>query len=311
MNKYIWPLYLAVACLLAISCNKEETVGVSNEDINWLKIDDNPADPVIHAIYNVYKKTGVPVFYNDTIGHATRKDVWGHDYTYYEILHLNYALGNAQNTNSPAISSYTLCERGNVLPALNFLDTAILSQLPASVHIPSILLLEDMKSAAFGSYAFKGFNTIAVAQASSIPQMDADTRRKYKGAVFRAILTTPVMGDKYKTALARFFAVSKAFSRTLDIYANGGIPTYQFSKYITGFPRGYNITFQDLGFLGPDPVNQIYTPQSTWMDVSMYLEAMMGYSTEEFTNTYQAYPQIMTKYGILKNIVTDLGVAVR
>ena len=304
-NRYI------IACVLmimAVSCRKEQVTDFPDYDRNWLVVEDNPADATIHANYLFYKETGIPVYINDTIGTQQRVDVFGHAYTHYEKLSLNYSLGVDITGAPPLVQSFSYCNKADVPQALAFLRTEIIPMLPKTVYVPSIFLVEDLSTFAFGNYAYKGFNTVIIGQVSGIAGMDATTMASYKGAILRSLLTNAVISDKYKGVLEKFYAVSRKFITTRDAYS---VYTFQLASLVTGLPAGTTATPQAIGFIGTDPRNMYYTPMSTWMDVCMFLEATLGNSEAGFTQLYGNQPNIMIKYGYIRQILADLGVPVQ
>lgn len=306
-----YKIYLIAFTLFAMatSCRKEEETIFPDYDKNWLVVEDDPNDPTIHANYLFYKETGIPIYINDTIGSQQRKDVFGHDYTFYEVLSMNYSLGGSLGSSAPPyVESFTYCSKEDVPAALAFLRAEIMPSLPASVHVPSILLVNTLGSYGFGSYAFKGFNTVVIGAVSQIPTMDDATRSAYKGAILRALLTNAVQDDKYKDILDKFYNASRKFMPSKDAY---GVYTFQLASYVTGLPPGVSATPQAIGFLGPDPRNSYYTPMSTNMDVSMYIEATLGQSEAQFKQQFGTQTTIMTKYGYIRQILADLKVPVQ
>ncbi|WP_440133953.1 hypothetical protein [Chitinophaga sancti] len=305
INIYLFAFALFA---MATSCRKEEETVFPDYDKNWLVVEDNPNDPAIHANYLFYKETGIPVYFNDTIGSQQRKDVFGHEYTYYEVLSMNYSLGGVLVGAPPVVQSFTFCHEADVPAALAFLREEIMPMLPASVHVPSILLVDTLNSLAFGKYAFKGFNTVVIGAVPRILQMDASTRAAYKGAILRALLTNAVLDDKYDNILEKFYNTSRKYVTSRDAY---NLYIYQMASLVTGLPPGTTATPQAIGFLGTDPRSNYYTPMSTWMDVCMYLEAALGQSEEQFKQLYGNQTNIMTKYGYIRQILDDLKVPVQ
>lgn len=290
---------------MAVSCRKEPVTTFPDYDRNWLVVEDDPADATVHANYLFYKETGIPVYINDTIGTQQRVDVFGNAFTHYERLSLSYSLGPDLSGAPPLVQSFSYCAKADVPQALDFLRTEIIPMLPKSVFVPSIFLVEDLSTNAFGSYAFKGFNTVIIGGISRIAAMDAATRARYKGAILRALLTNAVVSDSYKDILGKFYGVSRKFITSRDAYS---VYTFQLATLVTGLPAGTTATPQAIGFLGTDPRNMYYTPMSTWMDVCMYLEATLGNSEAEFIQLYGNQPNIMIKYGYIRQILTDMGV---
>ncbi|MBO9676065.1 MAG: hypothetical protein J7577_21675 [Sphingobacteriaceae bacterium] len=301
-------LFVIAACfmLTLVSCRKEPFTVFPDYDKNWLAMEDNPNDATIHANYQFYKETGIPVFVNDTIGSQKRVDVFGKTYTYYEVLSLSYSLGGIPSGPPPVVQSFTYCNKADVPAALTFLRNEIMPVITGKIHVPSILLVENMNTNAFGNYAYKGFNTVVIAQVSKILSMSAATKADYKAAIFRAMLTNAVLDSKYAGTLDKFYAVSKKFVTGRDAYGLNSF--YLTSIYIVGLPAGTPLTFQAIGFLGPDTRITSSSPISTWLDVSMYIEAAMVNTDAQFKQKYAAYPNILTKYGYIRQILTDLGI---
>lgn len=291
-----------------VACRKEESTVLPNYDRNWLIVEDDPKDPTTHARFEFYNETGIPVYINDTIGLQRRTDLFGRDFTYYEVLTKNYSLGVEQVGAPPLVQNFNYCAKSDVPAALAYLRSDIMPLLPKSVHVPSILLLESFSSNAFGSYAFKGFNTVLIGEASKISGMNAATKARFKGAIMRAMITNEVLSGKYKDILDRFYNVSRRYATTRDIYYMG---TWQFSQFVTGLPTGTAASLQALGFISSDPRNGSYTPYTTWIDVSIYLEAALANTDTQFRQLYGSYPNIMSKYGHIRQILADMNITIQ
>lgn len=303
-------LYIAIVALSIglVACRKEEVTVFPDYDKNWLVVEDNPADASTHARFEFYKETGIPFYINDTIGSQQRKDLFGREFTYFEVLSKNYSLGAEQIGAPPMVQNVKYCAKSDLPAALAYLRSDIMPMLPKTVHVPSILLLESFTSYAFGTYAFKGFNTVLIGEASKIATMNAATKARFKGAIMRSLLTNEVLSGKYNGLLDRFYGVSRKFATTRDIYNMG---TWQFSQFVTGLPTGTTANLQTLGFISSDPRNVSYTPYTTWMDVSIYLEASIANTEAQFRQLYGTYPNIMTKYGYIRQVLAEMNVPVQ
>lgn len=303
-NLNIITLALIIFC---ISCQKEEVMNFPDYDKDWFVLEDNPSNPADHAAYLFYKEYGIPVFSNDTIGVQERVDVWGHKYLHYELLSLNYSMGGmASSGSSPTISSLTYCSKECVPNAISYIRENIMPLIPSAIHIHSILLVESMNSLSFGNYAFKGLNTLVIGSASQLPTMTDTQKKKFNGAVLRAALSDYIINQgHFDTELAKFYKVSSDLCPTKNIY---GLYTYYLnSSTITGLPAGVPININTVGFLSTDPSSTYYTPKSTWLDVNMYLEAILSGPQEEFIAKYGTFNTIMTKYTIIKHILEETG----
>ena len=167
-NKFLYILLLSV---LFVACDKEDNLTPSNLGKDWFTIE-NSDDPVDRAIYQFYVETGIPVFYNDTIGQETRVDNWGNSYTHYEILQFSSsALGGTETPNP--FSSYELCPREYVVDGLEFLREEIVPVLPESIKIRSFLLLKSLTpyNSATSKEAFKGLNTVLISRVTEFRDM--------------------------------------------------------------------------------------------------------------------------------------------
>jgi len=302
-------LYIAIITLSVglMACRKEEVTEFPDYDKNWLVVEDNPNEATTHARFQFFKETGIPVYINDTIGTQKRVDLFGREFTHYEVLAKYYALGVEQVGAPPSISNVKYCTKAEIPAALAFFRTEIMPILPKRVHVPSILLLESFTGNAFGNYAFKGFNTVLIGEASKIPTMDVATKARFKAAIMRSLITNEVLSGKYKDILDRFYNVSRRFATSRDIYYMG---TWQFAQFVTGLPTGTTASLQTLGFISSDPRNSSYTPYTTWIDVSIYLEAALANTDAQFTQLYGSYPNIMTKYGYIRQILADMNIPI-
>jgi hypothetical protein len=299
MNKYILYCGLLLATFIT-SCSKEEVLLPSDYDQNWFSVKDNASDATDHAIFQLYQKFTIPVFYKDTIGSQERVDNFGNKYTYYEVLGVNYDLSSTVT----AVDYYqNVQDKSNILPVVNFLNTDVLPTLPKGVFIPSILLIDSMSSPISGQYAHRGFNTVVISAIPRFLTMDATERKKFKGAILRAMIGKFVNGsDNASWLTANFYSVSRAFYTKKDIYASG---VYEYELKNAKIP-----TLLDAGFLTKNTTIEDWGwPQTppTYLDVNSYVEAAFSYSTAEFTDLYGKYPPVMLKYNRMKTLLVKMG----
>ncbi len=136
--------------------------------------------------------------------------------------------------------------------------------------------------------------------------MTDDQKKKFIVLYYVLTCNYIINQGRFDTELEKFYKVSTVLCPTKNIY---GLYTYYLSSsYITGLPAGVPININTVGFLSTDPVSTYYTPTSTWMDVNMYLEAILSGPQEEFIAKYGTFANIMTKYGIIKNILQETGI---
>ena len=295
-NNFLYILFLSV---LFTACDKEDHLKPSNVGRDWFAIEDSN-DPVDHAIYQFYTETGIPVFYNDTIGEETRVDHWGNSYTHYEILQFGSSSLGGTETPNP-FSSYELCPKEDVVDGLEFLREEIVPVLPESIKITSFLLLKSLtpwNPAVVSNEAFKGLNTVLISRVSELKDMSDAERLNMKGAIFNAVLATPVSG--YTEELAAFYQATRS-CYTENLYGCAG--WYFYNRYGFSDPRA-------VGFLkDPNPSDYGSMPTEV-QDVGMYIKAMFIYTPEEFEALYGAFSVVMTKYEIMKTVLRDIGVSI-
>ena len=295
-NNFLYILFLSV---LFTACDKEDHLKPSNVGRDWFAIEDSN-DPVDHAIYQFYTETGIPVFYNDTIGEETRVDHWGNSYTHYEILQFGSSSLGGTETPNP-FSSYELCPKEDVVDGLEFLREEIVPVLPESIKITSFLLLKSLtpwNPAVVSNEAFKGLNKVLISRVSELKDMSDAERLNMKGAIFNAVLATPVSG--YTEELAAFYQATRS-CYTENLYGCAG--WYFYNRYGFSDPRA-------VGFLkDPNPSDYGSMPTEV-QDVGMYIKAMFIYTPEEFEALYGTFSVVMTKYEIMKTVLRDIGVSI-
>lgn len=92
-----------LALMLFCSCGDNDEAFPSHMEKNWYVIEYDPnASELDRLIFEVYDRTGFPIFYSDTIGSQTRYDKGGNPYTYYEVFKPGYIFTN--RTTAPVYS---------------------------------------------------------------------------------------------------------------------------------------------------------------------------------------------------------------
>lgn len=299
--------FLALLSLLSlVSCSEEET-NFPDYEKDWFVMEDNASDSVAHAVYLFYQKYKVPVFVNDTIGNQQRVDVWGNTYTYYKTLSLNFAMGGSASAYSdPYMDSFTFCDQSVVPSALRYLDEHIMPSIPKSIHLHSILLVENLQSRATGNEVYNSINTLVIANASLLASYTAEQTQSLKSTVLSLLVGKAMTSSAdYAEGLAQFYQVSRSLYATSDIY---NLSTWYFNRdRMPGCPfdpYDYSVTGTDkmlwAGFLNVDPGNPYYSPSSVLTDVEMYIKAYINLGDSQFRSTYASYPNVMKKYEIIK-----------
>lgn len=312
--KKICKLLLAGAALLTLSACSEEETEFSDYEKDWFVLEDS-SDPAGHAAYEFYTKYKVPVFFNDTIGTQQRVDAFGHEYTYYKTLSLNYELGGQSSSASePYLSkdTWVYCDKSAVPGAISFLDREIMPYIPKSMHIHSILLMENIYSMSEGNDVYLGMNTLVISKASALASNDEAAAKKLRTTVLCALIKKNITSnEEYAGALETFYGVSSSLDT--ESYKVYGLNTWYLNK--DNFPScpfdkyDYSVTNAQkalwAGFLGM-PQGSYYNLPTKAQDVAMYAEAYLTYSDAEFEALYGTNELIMKKWRIIKPILSKL-----
>ena len=310
MNKIQYILLAVCALCLAVSCGEDDLIP-SDHEKNWLVVEDNPNDALDHLRYEVFQKTGIPVYYNDTIGCEQRTTLAGQPYTYYEVLQVFYNPGSA--TPSEKTANYTLPQnRSEVLPVVEFLRDEVFPLLPAGMYVPSVLLTDTLNSAS-GTVAFKGLNTIVLSNVRRFASLDEQGRKAYRAAFLRAVVASSLMSFEEEWLEENFFALTYAVNPDNLTYLYSTATTrYMVYRALSNFPLAEQ-KLSTLGFIGAHPMTSPtmaermkYVPEKS-QDVSHYCEAIFAYPQEEFMAMHANEPAVLAKYQVMRQKLLQYG----
>ncbi len=302
-------IYIISFVFLLSACDKEDALtpsGLEKDYFNLSYLEDSD-DPVDQARYDFWKETGISVFMNDTIGSSERVDEFGDTYTYYETLALNYSLGDVAGSTYPELLSLTELTKENysaVIPALEFIKNDLLPLLKkGGASYRSFYLVESLNSQALGDYYFKGLNCAVFGKISQFSNITDAEKVAYKGEVANAIATPLIMEDKYTSKIEEFAQITRSMAR----YTYR--PFYSYSIAARMVPYYSNGTsLEDVGFLGADPTMSYYCPLTVETDVKMYVGEIFALENDEgFRAKWGAWPRVIAKYEILREILDELG----
>lgn len=286
---------LLLSMLVTGACNKkEETLPPSNKDENYLVVHDNPNDIVDHTIYELYKKTGVPVFYNDTLAGKQVGDSAGIPQYFYIKLMVTYNPITGE-TNSPRFT--LLPHKQQVLPMLTLLENELLTVLPA---VPSILLTDSLYIPFPGGMpvirnAHVGFNTVAIRTVDT-DTMSADARNQFTLSVLRTVAVDRLQRLASQKLTTDFYGVSNKLAPNLNAY-------HVSVKVLS--PNGSK-TLEDFGFITSVKENGVVFSPSELPDVESYVNAVFSNTTSAFNAQYANYPAVLKKFDVMKSMLTGL-----
>ncbi|GAA3918038.1 hypothetical protein GO495_20520 [Chitinophaga oryziterrae] len=280
MKKYI-SLLLLTAVLF--SCKKDHTPAPSASINDPFIRMDNAASDADHQIYLLYKSTGVPVLYTDTLTTSplTLLNVGYHITSYDSLVTVRY-----------------LHSQDDVLSGVNFVKDEILPSLGAGLRPYSILLADSVYT--YNIYkqqvilnAYLGLQTLAVGRVGEIKTMPEDVLKAYKKDIFKNILLTQLA--QHDDLLKDFYAVSAAYYNKYA-YGDGSYP-----GYIPYQPKeAYGLLTDGTEYPGYYPTGD----QTT--DLANYLDVVLVLSADEFAQKYADYPLVLTKYDLLVKVLTTL-----
>ncbi|MBZ4189379.1 hypothetical protein [Niabella beijingensis] len=291
--------FIGSLLLLMVACKKEKGIVPSNKDVNYLVVHDNPSDPVDHGIYQFYTATGIPVFYNDTLERKQVNNTSDIPVYAYIKLAVNYSPGGFDNN----IWYRLLNSRQSVLPMLNIIQSGLISVLPNSVFVPSILLVDSLKYRLWGRddlifplNAYCGFNTLVI-RSINPDTLDAQDRKKYLAGILAAVSTKKLRISSSAKLDNGFYKISMELSPENNTYEQ---------NFTFWFPDGSKVP-EDLGFIFWYKIGEIvYTP-SQKDDLTSYLEAAFYYTSTAFNTTYANYPAVLKKFQVVRTMLKELG----
>lgn len=306
-------LFSCIFSLLLAACgDNDDDIHATNSEHNWLVVEDSD-DPIDHHRYLIYESTGIPIYYNDTIGSEERYSaISGEYYTYYEVLQVFYTPGST--TPSESTANYVLVQnRDDVADVLDFLETEVLPQVPESVYIPSILLVDSLTTPSGDTIAYKGFNTVVLSKICAFDEMNESDKSLYTGS-FLAALITNAFEDEWLE--------DNFYSITYEV--NPGNESYMYSTgtSLIGYAvyraySGMDVAQEDQTLGGLGFICTYRTPTSTsermWevptktQDVTAFCKEILSYTEAEFIEMHGEYEVVMEKYYVLREKLQELG----
>lgn len=309
-------ILLGICAAAALTgCNKEDDLTPSNMDRNWLVVEDDPhANEIDRQRYRIFKETGIPVYFNDTVGSEERYSPWG-SYTYYEVLQVYYTPG--VDTPPKKDNYYVLSSsESDMKTALDYLEAEVLPSVPETVAIPSLLLVDSLYGS-FGTKVHKGLNTIVVSGLPNFAEKTDDEKKAWKGATLTGMILSELVNLNTEWLEENFYALTYAVNPT---NAPKYMYTGQYEVYVYKALQNLPLepeeqTFTVCGFLGAN-INYKYDEgyqermkviPTKEQDVMMYCEAILSLTEEEFMEQYGKNETIKAKYYVMRGKLEEYG----
>ena len=285
MKKYI-ALSLLSAVAFLTACKKDATPAPSANVADAFIRTDNAANPADHQIYLLYKQTGVPVLYSDTVQRSPLT-----------LLNIGYHITSIDSL----VTATYLQNNDDILAGVNFVQDQVLPALGTGLRPYSVLLTDSLYTFQY-SYlgkqqvilnAYLGLQALVIGNVSAIKTLSPDALKVYKKDIFKNLLT--VKFNQNDAVLKDFYAVSAAF--------------YGKYAYGTDFTQYYipAVAKENYGLLSNGTESPYGYPVDTDADdLAQYLNILLVLSTDEFTAKYGSYPLVMEKYNLFKTALTAL-----
>ena len=299
--------YSFLLCLMALivwSCGDDEgNLSPSGLEKNWFVLEDSE-DPIDHIRYEIYKNTGLPIYYNDTIGSEMRYSPGIGEYTYHEVLQVFYSPGSQTPGWNSARYSLISPERKNVREVLEFVRDEIIPQIPEGTYLPSILLVDSLTTPSGDTTVYKGLTTTVLAQVHHFHEMDDAAKNLMKGAFLSSAITSKLALDEAEWLEENFYALSYAVNPDKEdrIYSIDMKYRYMVYQPCVGLDSEVIKHLGTFGMIGPfTPASKVgsttslpadpYHPDSWYMptkeqDLQLYCQAVLAFSEEEFMERY-------------------------
>lgn len=304
---------LGGALLLAVSCKKETQLEPSNKDENYLVNKDNPNDATDHAIFNLYKEFGIPIFYNDTLTRKQVGDTAGVPIYFYNRLFLKYTI---TGTYSPL--TYQLeKDKAKILPFLRFLREELILKIPTEkVFIPSILAVSSLNDVYFDAansreynkilIAYNGFNTWAL-KIVNPDTMSVASKASYVAQALSFQASKILSNTRSRDLETKFYSISSALH-----------PTAVYEKVFTTLTSKSTLkTLPQFGFLAlmpgvlkTNPTTKNPNTPTQLEDLRMYIVLALLNTNAQVNAQYGTYAPVMKKYAIIKEMLNDLQFSV-
>lgn len=301
--KAIYYYLHVIICLLLVACDSDdENLKPSYEDTNWYVIKDNPSNDLDHLIYTVYSDTGVPIFYNDTIGWQERGlDGYGDPIIYYEVLSVNYTIDNATD-----YVSYALSEKSeDIESAVDLLKDKVLPYLKKGMRPQCYLLVDELILSGFKAHeegVYRGMTTTVIGRLKEIKNMNTEEQNRF-AAEIRAAGLGYYIQKYYSENLSAFYGVS--------VVLNNGQPMSLYGQAIMRFGGSVPYkAYKDYGFLNADADYSAssfsYNAPKREQDVTAYVTEVLLNDDDAFLSKYAGYEWILRKYDFMKKVVVEV-----
>ncbi len=298
-GRYIW---LGLLLFAAVACKKEDGITPEAAMPNLFYPDAAATDEYARLCRDFYAETGCYLLFNDTLKHEyTGNDRYGNPLYSTELLDLTY--GVTSSVQWKFNFNYST-DYQRALQAVEILKNDILPAMDKRYHPYSFLLVNN-----FITYDYK----IEEGELYGRWYGPSTSETYYIGSRATLVAIESLLKDKetLKTKLLRNLLEKQLTTSVLnDFYAPG--ETYYGREWMGDFTdsddfitRTGILAFEETQGVGDDFLT--FWVQSKTADLKIYLDDLLLGKEEEFMGEYAKYPIVLEKFGLLKEIVLDLG----
>lgn len=301
-------------CLLFAACEKDD-ITPAIDFPHLYEIVDNPADPVQHKCFELYKTYHVPVYFNDTIARTfVRFNRQGDSVFRVETLDMPWKFTSVEDNT---FWEYVfLTGQDEKLKALytveKYLESLSVPLRPFSVLVAKSAVVGTKDATRkLGSYV--GYRVVLITGAEDLDEeatleMAAKLKKDmvaYKVTNYTEELNAfnKISKEWYNTAWANLPGVDEDFSSSQKTLW-GSLDEEELAEI--------RLVVGKFGFLGGKNDNVISwigggssSPENKDTDLKMYLDEMLKYPKDVFKSRWGHAPLVMEKYAILYRIIAE------
>ena len=284
-------------------CNENENLEASMADINWYQIKDNPSNKLDHLIYTIYEETGVPIFYNDTIGCEERGFLaTGEPLIHWEVLDIDYTIENAYVKANYELSQ----ESSDIYNGVVFLKEQVIPFILNGMYPKCFLLVEQLNLNPNGiastrreGSCYKALTTTVVGKLSQIKNMTEQELDRFAAEILSEGLAFYLVNEK-EDLLTAFYNVS--------FVDNGGTLMSMYGKNVST-----GESWESYGFLSYDLDSDSrwsYNCPQQKQDVFQFVTEVLVNDETTFKEKYKDNQLIKAKYDFMKQVLREIGMKI-
>lgn len=288
--------YILILCLLSlVACSKEEKLTPSGAKENYFAVPEDATDAESVLRRDFYEQHRVHLLFNDTLYHEL-EGYYPDGTPYYntELLDIRYSMTSQDMTEM--VYEY-LTDIDEQRKAVEIVENYILPHLGDGFLPYSMFLTRDLQTLQYGVLLtpityYEGERCFAINAGNMIDATEDEIQSKCNDIFYSLVYSKMTLKT---TALEDFYAYGTPYYS--QMLSNWGIST---------FPTAEELQYMNsLGFLNDELLFLLFPSKSR--DLENYLKAIFYDTEDNFKAMYAAYPVILEKYDILKEIIEELG----